>query len=434
MPYNTSAQLKHTFKAMKKTFLLSALLFPLGAFAQEPVVTIIQSTDSLTLYDVLHKNAPHFMNIPDVPRFTLLGKDHQFYLGIGANVKAIGVYDMGNPVESPNSFITSNIPMYVAPGNGAKFSLSAQQSNFYFNVVALPGTKNQLGAYIDINFMANGYAPKLSHAYLKYRDITAGYTFSIYSDAGAAPTTIDFQGVDAYTGAKMGMVAYEPRFGKNKEWGLGIGLDMPNNSFTLSSETFNVNQRVPNIPFYVQRSWADGKGWLRLSGLIRNLYYRDESNPLDAKNVDKIGWGIKASGKSPIYGGLTALYLANYGKGIASYIQDLGGTGMDLMPVPNKPGELSPVKVWSGYGGLQYDFNERVSSTVAYGHVRTYASAVPDGWDKGYRYGQYVVANVFWNVNSIVQVGAEYLYGRRVNYGGAQAHDNRAELQLQVSF
>lgn len=416
---------------MKKLLLLSAL-FPLTAFAQQN--EIVEPVDTVPLYDVLHQNAPHFMNIPDVPRFALLGKEHKFYMGIGANVKAVGVYDAGNPIADPNSFVTSNIPMQIEPGNGGKFSLSAQQTNFYINVVALPGTKNQLGAYVDIAFVGENYAPVLNHAYLKYRDITAGYTFSIFSDAAAAPTTIDWQGINAFTGAKMGMASYQPRFGKNKEWGIGVALDMPNLSLTNANNTTTVNQRVPNIPFYVQRSWAGNKGWLRFSGLVRNLYYRDITAE---KNVDKIGWGIKASGKTPIYGGLSGMYQAVYGKGIASYIQDLGGTGMDLMPDPKNSGELNPIGVWAGYAGLQYDFNSRVSSTVAYGHVRTYAKDFHDSsanWDKGYKYAQYIVGNVFWNVNSIVQVGAEYLYGRRVNYDGQQAHDNRVELQLQVSF
>lgn len=421
---------------MKKLLLLSAL-FPLISFAQQTTTVenvIVEPIDTVPLYDVLHQNAPHFMNIPDVPRFALLGKEHKFYMGIGANLKAIGVYDAGHPISDPNAFVTSAIPMTVAPGNGGKFALTAQQSNFYINVVALPGTKNQLGAYLDVIFTGTNYAPLLNHAYLKYRDVIAGYTFSLFSDAAAAPTTIDWQGVNAFTGAKMGMVGWQPRFGKNKEWGIGVGIDMPNASITNADRTVMVNQRIPNIPFYVQRSWADGNGWIRFSGLIRNLYYRD----LNAdKNVDKVGWAIKASGKTPVVGGLTALYQADYGKGVASYIQDLSGTGMDLMPDPDNDGVLKPVPVWSGYLGLQYEFNPRIISTVAYGHVRTYAhdyTDSPHDWKSGYKYAQYMVANVFWNVNSIVQVGAEYLYGRRMNYDGQQAHDNRMELQLQVSF
>lgn len=421
---------------MKKLLFLSAL-FPLAAFSQNVSVVenvFIERGDTVPLYDLLHQNAPHFMNIPDVPRFALLGKEQKFYMGIGANVKAIAVFDAGNPIADPNRFITANIPMSTAPGNNGKYSLTAQQSNFYINVVALPGTKNQLGAYLDVVFTGTNYAPQLNHAYLKYRDVMAGYTFSIFSDAAAVPTTIDWQGINAFTGAKMGTVAYQPRFGNNKEWGVGIGIDMPIASITNADHTMSVNQRMPDIPFYVQRSWADGKGWLRFSGLIRNLYYHDVTA---GKNIDKIGWGIKASGKTPVYGGLSAHYQANYGKGMASYIQDLGGTGMDLMPDPDNAGELNPVPVWSGYLGLEYEFSKKVSSNVAYGHVRTYApdySDSPTDWGKGYKYAQYVVGNVFWNINSIVQAGAEYLYGRRVNYDGRQAHDNRFELLLQVSF
>lgn len=419
---------------MKKHLLLSTLLLSAGAAMAQDVATIVQPADTVPLYDVLHQNAPHFMNIPDVPRFALLGRDHKFYMGIGTNVKAVALYDAGHPVPNQNCFITYDIPMHIEPGNGGQFRVSAQQSNFYLNVVALPGTKNQLGAYVDMDFSGDGYSVSLSHAYMKYRHFMAGYTFSIFGDGSAAPSTIDYQGVNAYTGAKVAMVAYQPRFGKHKEWGIGVAIDMPNLSLTNATQTASVTQRVPNVPFYVQRSWADGEGWLRLSGLLRNLYYRDLKA---GHNRDILGWGVKMSGKTPVYGGLTAMYEAVYGKGIASYIKDLNYKHMDLMPDPDNDGMLKPVELWAGYAGLQYTFNPRVMTTVAYSHVRTYADRYTDSltpWGSGYRYAQYVVGNVFWNVNSIVRMGAEYLYGRRVNYDGSQAHDNRIQMLMQVSF
>ncbi len=417
---------------MKKIVLL-ALLAPALAHAQDDI-HFIQPADSLPLYNILHQNAPHFMNIPDVPRFALLGKEGKFYMGIGANVKAVALYDAGNPIEDPNKFVTSQIPMHVAPGNGGEFRITAQTSNFYFNVVALPGTSNQIGAYLDVDFSGHNYTPTLGHAYLRYRNFTAGYTFSIFSDKEAAPNVIDFQGINAFTGAKFGMVAWQPYFGKNKEWKAGVAIDLPDPSITQATRTAKVTQRIPDVPFYIQRYWSGHKGWFRLSGLVRNLYYRD----LEAgHNVDRIGWGIKTSGKSPIVGNLTGMWEAVYGEGIADYIQDLGGLGMDLMPDPSNPGRLKPVKLWAGYAGLQYQFNPRIVSTVAYGHVRTYADRFSDSstsWGDSYRYAQYAVANVFWNINSITRLGAEYLYGRRVNYDGTQAHDNRMQVMLQVSF
>ncbi|MDE6399547.1 MAG: porin [Muribaculaceae bacterium] len=424
---------------MKKTSLLPLLLLPFASYAQSeyPEVRtfrILEFNDSTDYVITLHENAPRLINTPDVPRFALLGKEGKFYLGLGANIKATANYDLGNPVSNPNLFVTSAIPMTKAPGNGGQFQFSAQQSNIYLNVVALPGTKDQLGAYVSFNFLGDNYTPFLQHAYLKYRGITAGYTYSLFTDAAAGPATIDYEGPNAFTAVIHGMVGYEASFGYKKGWKAGIGLDMPNNSFTNATHTATVTQRVPDIPFYIQRNWANGNGWLRLSGIIRNLYYRNETAQ---KNIDKVGWGVKASGTTPIYGGLSAYYQAVYGEGIASYIQDLTGCGMDLMPDPSDPSAMNPVKAWAAFGSLQYNFTPKFFCTATYSQVRTYADRYGDSsvpWKTGYKYAQYILANAFYNVSPIVQVGLEYIYGRRVDFGGSQAHDNRLEAMLQVSF
>lgn len=441
---------------MKKSILTACLFTPFLLSAQAPA----NSTDSITevlareesqdyttlqdaktgsdlfvkAYDTLHENAPHLEHIPNVPRFALLGKEGKYYMGIGANIKTVAEYDFGHPISNPNLFMPVNIPMTIAPGNGGQFHLNAQQSNIYLNVVALPGTKDQIGAYVQFYLTGNNYAPSLQYAYLKYRGFTVGYNFSLFSDLAATPATIDFQGPNAFTGMLHCNASYEKSFGKNNGWTAGIGLDMTAASITNATNTATVNQRVPDIPFYIQKNWAGGNGWLRASGIIRNLYYRDL---VAQKNVDKVGWGVKLSGSTPIYGNLSGCWQAVYGKGIASYIQDLGGAGMDLMPDPNNSGRLEAVKAWAAYGALRYDFSPKVYTDFIYSHVRTYAHDFADSssdWNSGYRYAQYVGANIFYQVNSIVQVGAEYLYGRRVDFDGMQAHDNRLEAMFQVSF
>lgn len=429
---------------MKHIFTIALSLIALTAAAQTGAdslakdagfVRVIRHNDTTDVaYVTLHENAPHLVNLKDVPRFAVLGKEGRFYIGLGANIKAIGIYDIGHPVQDMNYFITSAIPMTVKPGNKAQFRFSGAQSNVYLNVVALPGSENQLGAYMSINFLGKNYAPKLHHAYLKYRHITAGYTYTIFADMAAAPPTIDYEGPNAIPGILHGMIAYEPRFGKNKMWQAGVGIDMPEYSFTNALQTETVTQRVPDIPFYIQRYWADGNGWVRLSGIIRNLYYR---NLVSNRNIDKVGWGVKVSGTTPIVGGLSASYMAMYGQGIASYMQDLNGEGMDLMPTGSNTGRLSLTEAWGGYASLRYQFTPKLFATATYSHVRTYVNRYEDAestWGSTYKYAQYVAANVFYDVNSIVQVGVEYDYGRRVNYSGQQAHDNRLQAMLQVSF
>lgn len=147
-------------------------------------IKIVEYRDSTDTYITLHENAPKLQGTPDVPRFTLHGKEGKFYMGLGANIKSVALFDFGHPIHDDNMFTTSAIPIEQQPGNGAQFRFSAQQSNIYLNVVALPGTKNQLGAYISINFLGNGYTPQLQVAYLKYRGITAGYNYSLFTDVG----------------------------------------------------------------------------------------------------------------------------------------------------------------------------------------------------------------------------------------------------------
>lgn len=436
---------------MKKfTFLSAALLVAVSSTAQDKssVARFIQTRDSLPVYEAMQENAPGLAHVKDVPRFTLLGKDAKFYLGLGANIKAVADFDWGSPLSNPNEFITYDITGHER-GDGGLYQMTAAQSNFYLNFVALPNTDNQLGIYIDVNFMRPDHAPMLHHAYLKYRGITAGHTVSIFTDLGADPAAIDYEGPNAITYVGHPNISYTGRFGKDKMWSAAVGLDMPETSITPTAETKKINQRFPDIPIFLQRAWSCGNGWFRASAIFRNLYYRNLAfDNGRGKNIDKFGWGVKVSGKSPICGGLSAMWQAVYGKGVSSYIQDLTGNGYDLMPDPANNCSLKTVKAWGAYATLRYDFCPKVYMDVTYSQVRTY---VPDfgnkgvdrsdpddikaiSWGESYKYAQYITGNLFWNINSFTQFGVEYLYGRRKDFSGLQHHDNRMSLMLQVSI
>lgn len=429
---------------MNKIFTVSAFaLFCVAtSMAQKDSSTsthFIQTRDSLPIYEVMQGNAPGLAHIKDVPRFTLVGKDHKFYLGIGANIKAVADYDFGSPLSDANRFTTYDITG-ADRGDGARYQMSAAQSNIYFNFVALPGSANQVGIYIDINFMRPDHAPMMHHAYLRYRGFTAGHTVSLFTDLGAEPASIDYAGPNSLTYVGHPNVSYTGKFGKDKMWSAAIGIDMPETSITPTASTKAINQRVPDIPVFLQRAWCGGKGWFRVSAIFRNLYYRDlAADRGKGKNIDKFGWGVKVSGKTPICGGLSAMWQAVTGKGVSSYIQDLTGNGFDLMPDPYNPSVLRTVKAWGAYGTLRYDFCPKVFINATYSQVRTYVhnfgdKATDKTWGETYKYAQYITGNLFWNINSFAQLGLEYLYGRRVDFGGTQHHDNRFSLMFQVSI
>ncbi len=368
-----------------------------------------------------------------VPHFAVFGKLDKFYIGIGGQLKVTVGEDWGAPLDNPNEFITADIAE-AAPGSKSKFQLSAMQSMLYLNFVGLPKTENRIGAFIGMNFL-NDYVPVLQYAYMKWRGLKAGYDYTVFSDNGAMPPTIDFEGPNAATSLTVPTLSYTYSFGKKKAWSATVGLELPQYSITPNRYTATVSQGVPDIPVALKYTWNDKQDWIRASAIIRNLTYRNEAAE---KNVDVAGWGVEFSGTSEFLPHLRGFWEGVYGKGIDSYIQDLNGLNMDLVP----RGSGRPLKAseaWGAFAGLQYDISEDVYCSISYSHVRSYAKPWATDlseteWGSQYKYAQYAVANVFWNVNTIVTTGLEYIYGRRVNNDCTQAHTNRLQAMVQVTF
>lgn len=383
------------------------------------------------VYEYFLENAPKDFHAPKVPRFAIRGKNDKFIMGIGTQIKAVGAFDWGADMPSTNEFITSAITP-AAPGNGSRLRASFAQTSFYLNFIALPGNDNQIGGYVNAYFLGNNDNFALQYAYIKYRGIQIGYYTSLFSDAAAVPPTIDFEGPNAYTCATVKGVQYTRAFGKG--FSGGIGLEFPDMmSSTYGNATRSVHQRVPDIPLYVQYAAPSGT-YVRLAGIVRNLQYRDLLKPC---NRDIVGWGLALSGIVNITPALTGYYQGAYGRGMTSYIQDLTGMGLDLTPCPSHDGRMKAVEAWGAYGGLQYTFNPKWFCSATYSHVRAYPKAYTGGetpWAEQYSYGQYVVANLFYNVTSYFQTGIEYIWGRRVDMNGVQNHVNRINLQAQLTF
>lgn len=390
-----------------------------------------QERDTIVL-KVLEENAPKYFNAPGMPRFSVIGKQQEFYLGIGGYIRGSVSYDMGNPIESPVYFVTSAIPMDNPPGNRGLFQMSAASSNLFFNFVALPQTENKVGAYVDFGFGEglDSYGFSLKAAYLTYRNWIAGYTTSLFTDGAAAAQTIDQQGPNAMTFVFNTVLDYQKAL--TKHWKIGAGIEMPSVNATYGSYSRKVNQRLPDIPFYVQYSWKEGKGWLRFSGLLRNMYYYNE---VAGKDSYEPGIGFKLSGASPIGKKFTLFSQSVYGRGIASYVQDLQGLGMDMVPLADGSGKMEGVDVVGSYIGLQYFINPKLSTSATFSEVKCFRpeNAVDLGGGE-YKDAIYFVANVIYRISPVLTTGVEYLWGSRRNVDDTFNQDNRLQMSLRVNF
>ena len=73
-------------------------------------------------YDVLLENRPVD---PDfvAPHFAIIDKEQRFYMSLGATVKAIALYDWGNPYDNPSDFKPSDFSTAL-PGNDQSLQMS----------------------------------------------------------------------------------------------------------------------------------------------------------------------------------------------------------------------------------------------------------------------------------------------------------------------
>ncbi|MDE6351587.1 MAG: hypothetical protein K2K88_00375 [Muribaculaceae bacterium] len=396
---------------------------------EKGVVTIINNdtTDTSRIEKVLKQNSPQSPNDNGLPRFALVGKNDKFYVAFGGQFLGEAVVDFGDNMPSAISFTPAAMTPST-PGNRSNLGFGWQSSSIYMNIVTLPGTKDQVGLFFKANFTGNNNSFSVYHFYARYRGLQAGYTSGVFTDAAAEPMTIDFEGPNGYPYATLFNVSWTQKF--NDHFSGAIGIDAPSVSMTSGTSSEVVNQRIPAIPVYVQYGYNDGNSHVRLSGLVRPMQYR---NLRANHNETLTGLGIQLSGMTPVVGALTFNYNAVFGRGISNYIQDDNGLGLDAVSL-KKNGKMGMVKSLGLTAGLNYAFNSKLSTNLTYSHLVNYLPENTVSKTGLYRSGDYVAANVIYNINNYLSAGIEYDYGHRKDFKSSPLHTNRLQLQLAVTF
>lgn len=359
-----------------------------------------------------------------MPRFLITDPAAKAVFAVGGFVTFRTAYDFDRVMPSLD-FIPYQTPMVSSPANSQRLLMDASTSRLYFKTVIKTGG-GPLEAYISTDFRGGGYALRLREAYISYFGFTLGQTTTTFSDLNASFNTIDFQGPNGYTYGRNLLVRYEHKWSNG--FSLALGVEYPVVGGTYCQATEKIYQRVPDIPAYLQYAWKGGH--IRASGIIRNMFYH---NNITRSNIDAIGWGAQLSGSSNI-GSRVRLY-GNivYGQGITPYVSDLQGSNMDLVHNTTQIGQMVSPRTLSWLAGLQINITPKMPLTLGYSQVRVYDTDHVLGADN-YRVGQYVVANMFYNISRYWNVGVEYLYGTRTNFDGSFGKSTRVQAAVQFSF
>ncbi len=164
-------------------------------------------------------------------------------------------------------------------------------------------------------------------------------------------------------------------------------------------------QRMPDFTASAQYNW-NANSHLKLAAIVRSMTYSSSvDNKAFKSRIRPSGFDfLQRNSKWQVYGQV------NYGKGIGQYLNDLSNLNVDIVPNPEKEGRMQTLPMLGWFAGLQYNISKTSlyrALTVCHVFIRNIPirATRPDM----YRKGQYLVANLFWNVTSNLQVGAEYL-------------------------
>ena len=362
---------------------------------------------------------------PAAPRFLFLDKKGEVALGIGGYLKAVGEYDFDGAIDNSN-FVTNMIPVPLDPSQRQRFGATAANSTIFLKMVTRPTKVGRVIVYIQTNFTGASYGLELKQAYVSVGHLTLGKARSTFADGPAMAPTVDDQGPSGQVSAKNMLIKYT-----SPSWSgfsFAASVEVPEASYTTGNTSKYIAQRFPDIPAYAQYSWDKGDSHIRLSGIMRQLSYR---NLESSKNHFATGWGVQLSTIAGITPDFKFFGHYTYGKGIATYINALDGLGYDLIP-DGASGNLKAPAMAGWTAGLQYNFTPRLFATASYSRAQLYDTAGMAA--DTYRYAQYMVANVFYNLWGDLRIGAEYIHGTHKDISGLSGKANRLEAMLQYSF
>lgn len=366
------------------------------------------------------------------PQFVFASKNNRFSFSIGGFIALRTAYEFDGIVNNLD-FVPYDIPVPGTYATKQKLTMDASTSRVFLKAIANSRALGRVVVYADMDFRGgapNSYTPRLRSAYVSFKGLTLGRDVTTFCDLKAAPTTIDFQGPNAYNFNFATMARYEVSFAR-KHMTFGVAAEMPNVSGTYNNNFAPIPQRMPDFPAYLQYAWGQNHhSHLRVSGVVRNLYYQ---NLLTDSNTSVLGWGAQFSGTIRVVRWLQLFMNGVYGEGITPYIQDLTGSSMDFTPNPSDPAKLQTMPMWGWQAAAQFNLSRRLFVSGGYSMVNVEKKNGYFANDQ-YKQGTYIFGNIFYNLTPRCQLAGEYLYGTRENMIGDDNHANRVNVMVKYSF
>ena len=358
------------------------------------------------------------------PHFMFMDEGENVEFGIGGIARVSAFYGFGGEIPQ-QKFAPSEImvPTENTPGFGARIS----SSELFFKARAKVGNGHKIITFVKINGNDDNMI-KFDQAYISLDGFSLGLIPSFFMDL-----EVGVMNTGAGHGSQVDLVhplfGYQHRF--NENWSLGVAVENP--QLALGEEyaelgIVNNFQPLPDGVFHVKFNWKNGH--IQLGSVIRNLTYRSFHHPetytTDGDDRNSLGLGFALTGNYKPTSRLKLSWELVSGKGIASYMANLHNLNIDLGIMDEKRDNLplmASIPVSSGHLAAQYDWSDKLSSSVIVGYTMCHKSKGVDT-KNNFKSSMMAMANFFWDINDYAYMGVEYLYGHKDIYSKTGEPDN----------
>ncbi|CAM4076833.1 DcaP family trimeric outer membrane transporter [Acinetobacter pragensis] len=303
-----------------------------------------------------------------------------------------------------------------------KLRATAKTTRIGLDFSAPVGADNKVGGKIEADFAdsdsvkSEGF--RLRHAYLTYNNWLFGQTTSNFLSSHA-PEMIDFSTNVGGGTTRLPQVRYNFKLAPQTQ--LFVSAEEGDSKGTVAADT---SYRIPNLTAKLTQGFADGKGSASARALVEN--YKS-----DAANDTETAWGVAAGASYAVTDQLKLNGDLSYAEGNSNYLYG-SNSAYSVVNGSVEQNKFTAVQV-----GATYKFNEKLRSTLAYGALfaddgSAYAKAAANS--NANEEVQQAWLNIIYAPVKPVELGVEYVNGKRKAFGGDSYNDDRVGLMAKYSF
>jgi hypothetical protein len=375
-------------------------------------------------------------------------------------IRLDGIYDF-RPMASTDSFVTSAIP--IPQGRGQNTVLTPRYTRLGFDTeTPIKSMDWTLKTRIEMDFfngntsgLFGSFPIRLRFAWADFGPFLIGQAASLFMDYDVFPNVLDYQGPGGMILMRQPLFAVRAKLGERTT--AMVGVEQPysdiqwfeNGAWIVNPgsgiiTTPGVGRNVQDLPDFTANVRRVGDyGHVQLAGILRKLTFQPG---VGDSALDELGYGVNLTGTFHPWAALTntprdgdcatvwakSRFLGQFaaGRGIARYLQDENGLGLDATFDPVNGFRTIPAYGW--FAAYEQWWAKRLASVFTYGQDALELTDTLPG--STYLRANYVSANLIWLPVDRMGVGVEYLYGFRKNKDGGRGENSRIQMAFQYRF